>query len=490
MKVNHTHLHNRDTKLNSFFIAGGIILLAGFTLHAGQAGARDLGSSSGATAIDWPTYGFNLQRTGENPFESVLTPATVGGLRELWSFDLGAVTIMQPVMAAGVVVNGSAKDLVYMGAEHGDLYAIDVVSGSMVWHRNLGSEQTRCEDIPDGIFGVSGSPFLDRPNNRMFVVGGDGKMYALDLSTGATLSGWPVVVTPFPFDEHVWSAVNVNNGIAYAVTASYCDFTPYHGKVAAIDIAAHKPVGAFLPGGRDVNGGGIWGTGGVSIDPATGHVFTATGNALTHPQNFRYCEDVVELSQALRVLGSNYPKFKGVDVDFGATPILYQPPGCKPQLAAKNKSGVLVTYERGNVSAGPAQRLQIADINDWEFNGLPAWSEATHLLYISNSSDSSSTGIKHGMVALSVDANCQLRLAWQTTVGVQPATVSSPTVAGGVVYYGDGPGSQLLAFDAVTGTKLWSSGSTINGDIYGTPMVVNGRVFVGAWDHRLHAFGL
>ena len=108
-----------------------------------------------------------------------------------------------------------------MGAEHGDLYAIDVASGTMIWHRNLGSQQTSCHDIPDAIFGVSGSPFLDRMNNRMFVVGGDGNMYALDLSTGDTLSGWPVAVTTDPAHEHTYGAVNVNNGIAYVEIASY-----------------------------------------------------------------------------------------------------------------------------------------------------------------------------------------------------------------------------------------------------------------------------
>jgi outer membrane protein assembly factor BamB len=245
---------------------------------------------------------------------------------------------------------------------------------------------------------------------------------------------------------------------------------------------------AFLPAGPRINGGGIWGPGGVSIDPATGDVFTATGNALTNPESFRYCENVVELSSTLRVLGSNYPGLTGLDVDFGATPILYQPPGCPAMVAAKNKSGVLVTYERGNVSAGPAQRPQIASSNDWQFNGIPAWSDTTHLLYISNSSDSAQA--RHGLVALSVDANCKLRLAWQTMVGPNFASVSPPTVAGGVVYYGDGPDSQLLAFDAVTGAQLWSSQSTITGGIYGAPMVVNGQVYVGAWDGKLHAFGL
>ena len=287
MKVNHTNLYNHETKLHCLLIAGGIILLAGFTLHASRASAqRSWFQAPARPPLTGPT-GFNIQRTGENPFESILTPATVGGLHELWSFDLGAVTIMQPVMAAGVVVNGSPKDLVYMGAEHGDLYAIDVVSGSMVWHRNLGSEQTRCADMPDGVFGVSGSPVLDRPNNQMFVVGGDGKMYALgSIEIRGDTRGGLVVGSSFPSDELSRSAVNVNNGIAYAVIASYCDFTPYHGKVAAVDIRAHKRVGVFLPAGPDVNGGGIWGTGGVSIDPATGNVFTATGNALIRPQRW------------------------------------------------------------------------------------------------------------------------------------------------------------------------------------------------------------
>jgi outer membrane protein assembly factor BamB len=452
-----------------------------------------LGLTAGATrvaATDWPMYGFNLQRTGENPFESILTPSTVGGLRMLWSFDLGGVTIMQPVLATGVIVNGSPKDLVYMGAEHGDLYALDVASGTMVWHVNLGSQHTECGDMPDGTFGVSGSPFLDRASNRMFVVGGDGKMYGLDLSTGATLSGWPVAITNDPAHEHTYGAVNVYNGVAYAEIASYCDFRPYHGRIVAVNITNHRLLGTFLPAGPRIDGGGIWGPGGVSIDPVTSNVFTATGNALTNPESSRYCEDVVELSSNLRVLGSNYPGLTGVDVDFGATPILYQPPGCPPMVAAKNKAGVLVSYERGHVSDGPAQRLQIASISDWQFNGIPAWSDMTHLLYISNSSDSNSEETKHGMVALSVDATCQLQVAWQTTVGPNRASVSPPAVAGGVVYYGDGPSNQLFAFDALTGTQLWSSRSLIRGAIYAAPMVVNGMVFVGAWDGKLYAFGL
>src|SRR5689334_4342227 len=92
-------------------------------------------SAAPAPATEWLTYGFNLERTGENPFETVLTPATVGGLHQIWTFNLGAVTIMQPVLAEGVMVNGSPKTLVFMGAEHGDFYAIDADTGTLVWQR-------------------------------------------------------------------------------------------------------------------------------------------------------------------------------------------------------------------------------------------------------------------------------------------------------------------------------------------------------------------
>src|SRR5436190_10213428 len=78
-----------------------------------------------AAKIDWPTYGFNLQRTGENPSENIITPSTAAGLHKIWDFDLGAIAIAQPVLAAGVTVNGTPKDLVFVGDEHGDFYAVD-----------------------------------------------------------------------------------------------------------------------------------------------------------------------------------------------------------------------------------------------------------------------------------------------------------------------------------------------------------------------------
>ena len=68
--------------------------------------------------------------------------------------------------------------------------------------------------------------------------------------------------------------------------------------------------------------------------------------------------------------------------------------------------------------------------------------------------------------------------------------MSPPTVANGVVYYGNGFGKKEWAFDAATGVKLWDSGATITANIYAAPTVINGMLFVASWDHKLHAFGL
>jgi hypothetical protein len=73
---------------------------------------------------------------------------------------------------------------------------------------------------------------------------------------------------------------------------------------------------------------------------------------------------------------------------------------------------------------------------------------------------------------------------WSTNTGDQ-LSLSSPTVANGVVYYGTF-NDNVWAFDASTGEKLWSykTGRAVNAK----PTVVNGKVYVGS--DNMYAFGL
>jgi hypothetical protein len=293
-----------------------------------------------------------------------------------------------------------------------------------------------------------------------------------------------------PAQEHVWSAVNLFAGKLYVTVASHCDRPPYYGDTVEIDVNTRAIIHRFYPAGPPsggISGGGIWGYGGASVEPSNGHVFVATGNALTTPDNYGHSDAVVELSSWLAVLGSNSPVV-GTDVDFGATPVLFRPAGCPVTLvAAKNKKGGLFVYAEGGLNSGPLQQLQVASANDWRFNGLPAWDPVTNMLYVSNSTDSSSGTYLHGMVALKA-TGCTLSLAWQKSVGPSFTSVSSPAVANGVVYYGDGRGAQEFAFNAATGTQLWSSGST-TGQLFAAPTVANGKLLVAGGDNHLYAFG-
>ncbi len=452
-----------------------------------------MAGASTAAPASWLTYGFDLQRSGYNPSETSIGPGNAAGIHKLWSMDLGAIMIAQPVEAAAVSVGGVRTNVVYEGTEHGDFYAIRASDGHQIWRKNLGSVQTTCYNMPDGVYGIGGAAAIALTGSGsgvIYVAGGDGAVHALDLATGSERPGWPVGGVFTPAQEHVWSAVNLFAGKLYVTVASHCDRPPYFGDAVEIDVNTRAITNRFYPAGPPsggISGGGIWGYGGASVDPSNGHVFVATGNALTTPDNYGHSDAVVELSSSLAVLGSNSPVV-GTDVDFGATPVLFRPAGCPVTLvAAKNKKGALFVYAEGGLNTGPLQRLQVASANDWRFNGLPAWDPVTNMLYVSNSSDSSSGPYLHGMVALKA-TGCTLSLAWQKSVGPSFTSVSSPSVANGVVYYGDGRGAQEFAFDAATGTQLWSSGST-TGQLFAAPTVTNGKLFVAAGDNHLYAFG-
>lgn len=404
------------------------------------------------------------------------------------------MVVASPVLASDVSVDGAPLDLLYAATEHGDLYALDAATGRVVWQRNLGSQVTMtCGDIPDTVYGITDTPFIDRTSQSLFVVGGDGRLYALDLATGTTRAGWPVTITSDPTHEHVWSALTFAAGALYVETASYCDFTPYYGRVVKIDPPTHSVVETWYvtsAPGTGPGGGGIWGWGGASVD-ASGDLYVGTGNATTTLENYGYAERVVRLSDALEVRASNYPGLAGLDVDFGSTPVPYQAPGCPEQLVVENKSGVVFVYDRDAIANGPAQQIAIADYAlTSPLVGVPAYDATTRMVWVSNPADLTGGEYRHGLLAFSVGTDCQLHLAWQQALGVNGAVASPPTVTNGVVYYGDGPGNELLALSAASGAVLWRSGTTIEGGIYAPPIVVNGRLHVAAWEHVVRAYAL
>ncbi|PAE37383.1 outer membrane protein assembly factor BamB family protein [Bacillus sp. 7884-1] len=93
------------------------------------------------------------------------------------------------------------------------------------------------------------------------------------------------------------------------------------------------------------------------------------------------------------------------------------------------------------------------------------------------------SSIRGTMYAMNADNG---EIIWQKTVGkdeVQRAWMYySPTVADGVVYqaYSNGSGGKIMAMDAKTGEELWNAALAGNWIVESTPVVADGKVYVGA----------
>jgi len=428
--------------------------------------------------VDWPSYGFDQARSGYNPLETTLSTSTVGGLHPLWTASIGGGD-GQPLFASGVTVGRAALNIVYAAAIAGSVYAINAKNGRTVWKRDFGTIPTGC-----GAYGIDGTMVFDRTTNRLYVPTPYDKIIALDMSTGATVPGWPVVVTADVDHEHIYSALTLWDAAIYVNVASYCDDSPYFGKIVRIDTTTATVAQTWLVTGTSPPGGGIWGIAGDAVDPAAGALYTATGNAISSNQASGYAEHVVRLDSSLNVVDSNYPGLIGADVDFGSTPMLYQAPGCLPQLVVPNKSGWLFVYDRDAIGAGPVQGLRVSKVGG-TFQGVAAYDPVTNQVFIGNGA--AYAPYPNGLLAFSVGADCQLTLTWKRRVA-SPGVTGTPTVANGVVYWNEGSAGQTLAFDAATGAYLW--GSEASGTRWAGPIVANGRVIAMDADVGLHAYGL
>lgn len=487
---------------------------------------------------DWNTFGDNLQRTGFNGNETTLSASNAGSLRELWATDLGGAITAQPLVATAVSLpTGTTANVLYVGAENNIFYAVNADTGAFIWkNTNLGTPlATGCGDLPNGQFGITGTAVYDRnagSNGVVYVADANDYIHALDMATG--IEQWKVnilldpntgTIVGAPSQDHIYGALALNNGMLYAYTASLCDVAPWHGRIVAISTATHNVVAAFFPGrsgsgksGTAYCGGGIWGMGGASID-TSGNVYVATGNTVTTTsggclansagETYPYGDAVIQLDSQLNLLSYATATANGVkvsgDSDYGATPMLYNVPSCPSlQLSAKNKNGYLYTYAVTGSGLTAEQQLHIGNTSgDGQFIGVPSFDPSAGLVYVGNPNANTNANYANGLNALQQNSGgcAGLTLAWKASIGTANATSDdnqAPTGANGVVYFTDGIDNQVWAFDSLKGTQLWHSGINIGSPcinpVYGGPCgvfgaaTVDGRLFVGAWNHNLYAF--
>jgi hypothetical protein len=270
---------------------------------------RTVTSQAGTDIV---TYHNDVARTGQNLNESILTPATVNvsTFGKLAVFSVDGKVDAQPLLLSAVAIPGNGtRDVLYVATEHDSVYAMDAVTGAVLWRTSLlGAGETTsdtrgCSQVTPEI-GITSTPVIDRsrgPNGVVYVVAmsktSSGvyfqRLHALDAALGTELFGGPqtvqasfpgsgagssngsVVFDPKQYEER--AGLLLVNGQIITTWTSHCDIDPYTGWIIAFDAGTltRTSVLNVTPNGSR---GGIWMAGSGPAADAQGNVYLLDGN--------------------------------------------------------------------------------------------------------------------------------------------------------------------------------------------------------------------
>jgi outer membrane protein assembly factor BamB len=182
-------------------------------------------------------------------------------------------TISGNVYAQPLYIEGGPDNRakVIVATESNNVYALDAVTGTVIWQRNVGSPVTSglpCGNISP--LGITSTPVVSLASRAVFfdaMIDGTTKkhfIYSLNVDTGATNPDWPVDVnatamyhgTTFTsLVQNQRAALGLVNGVVYVpYSGHYGDCGTYHGWVVGVPISNPVTVTAWAP---TAIGGGI-----------------------------------------------------------------------------------------------------------------------------------------------------------------------------------------------------------------------------------------
>ena len=448
-------------------------------------------SKSKASADAWSAYG--REATAANVAPDDVTTADVATFRRAWSVPVGGMLTAQPLYEPAVTIGGRSTSVLLVASSDNSVTALNPQNGKTIWKRSLGPTKPQ---VCGGTGGIEASPAVDPTSGRVYVIGADGHLRALQLATGRPVAGFDTQVIERTDVETVWGALRIAGGRVYVPVASWCDKPdasgPWDGRVVSVSTKTGRTLATFdvVPGPD--NGGGVWGPGGVSIDPRDGSIWTATANAVVYvngnlDEDAGLAERVVHLTPGLKVIASvaqpdSNPSILG-DQGFGATPMLFQPTGCPPLVAVNSKSLYTYVWRRDQLSSPPLVRIRFgASGADNTFYAQPTWDAATKMLVVGGASLANGGA---GAVGLRLGKGCTFSQAWSADVGggIQP----QPLAVGRVVFVSATANSTLAAINSATGTvlRVLKTGSPA----FTAPMMAGRLVVVGTATGSVEAFG-
>jgi hypothetical protein len=504
-------------------------------------------AGQGPATTDVVTQHYDVQRTGWNSQETILTASNVNsatfGL--LHSVAVDDQVDAQPLVLTNQPISGVSgnRTVVYVATERNTVYAIDASSGAVLLSKNFGTP------VPQSVLGncnnntihigINSTPVIDRAAGMLFVVtytlNGSVQTYRLHALNLTTLADAipPVVVTAShtltngttytfqPSKNRQRAGLLEANGNIYVGFTSFCDFFAARSRGWVLgwnastltplaanqlnDKLASSPTNFFLTS--------VWMSGnGLAASP-TGGIFFATGNSGKNSYNSvnNLSESVVNLSSDLTQVTdfftpSNVSTMDANDSDLSGGGVLLIPVQSGPvaNLAvAGGKDGRMFLLNQQNLgkftAGGPDKVLGTFPLAGcWCAESYYTGSDGVGRVV-------SSAG--NTVIVWKIQTTPSVTLVTERTLsaiasgqdpGFFTSVSSNGTQAGTAVIWAvsrptdTSPADVLLyAFNAADGSLLFSAnaGTWPNpGNANIVPVVANGQVFVAS-NQQLGIFG-
>jgi len=459
--------------------------LVPFLLAAAVVVQPVLGAQAGAAVPAWTTYRHDAARSGIDPDST--TPVTPSQTWQTPSLD-GQV-YAQPL------VYGSR---VYVATENDTVYELDAATGAVLWSTHLATPEpssAACQGDISPSIGITSTPVVDPATNRIYAVGGVSvsgavhhELFALDLSSGQPIAGFPIMVDPpfpsggDPSNQLQRAGLALDDGrilIGYGGNDGDCN--TYWGWLVSAPTTGTTGLDSFQVD-AGYHDGAIWGAGNAPALDAAGDVFVATGNgngdSSADPD---YGDSVVKLNALAVPLDwwapPNWQTLDSSDLDLGSSmPTLL--PGGFVFESGKDDNGYLLNGSGlGHVTSAVATSSGFCSGGSF---GGSVYDLGNSTIY---------AACESGLKALSLGEGSSPSLASRSRFSAPSGATGPPMIAAGLVWVTDHSDGTLYGLDLTSGATTSQfpipehespGGSDVNH--FASPSAGGGRLFVGSGD--------
>jgi len=431
---------------------------------------------SSTAGADWTRFGYDADRSGDDPNATGITAANVGSLVRQ-QVQLPGTVDGSALYLKGVEVDGSAHNALFVTTSYGITLAIDAQTGSILWQFTPPSYAT----LAGGPRITEASPVADPSRKWIYAASPDGRIQKLSVATGSV--AWRVWITKLANHEKLSSSLNFADGHVIATTGGFFDQAPYQGHVAIISSGGRlldvwnslcsNRTRLIVPSSCPASDSAIWGRGGAVVLPGSGDLLVATSNGPWDGHTY-WGDSVIELSPTAKMIGNYTPsdtaRLDTSDLDLGSTSPVYLTPSLIAQGGKDMKIRLLSLAGLRGTAPHRGHELQIVS--------TPSKSELFTDPAVWHSNRTWLIAADLGATEAWVLRNNRLQPVWRNET---PGT--SPVIAGGLLYVYNMNGG-LNVYKPATGQLVTTL--TAGSGHWNSPIVTDGIVVLPEGDANDH----